>query len=55
LRVDDIDTGRRRVESLGGRWSGTRTDHAEGVVMVMHDPEGNEFCIVEFVDAPRAS
>ncbi|MGU3502440.1 VOC family protein [Mycobacterium sp. C31M] len=48
IQVDDIDAGRRQVDSLGGRWSGIRHDYDEGVVMVMHDPEGNEFCIVQY-------
>ena len=48
IQVDDIDAGRRHVESLGGQWSGVRHDYDEGVVLVMHDPEGHEFCIVEY-------
>ncbi len=48
VQVDDIGTGRRQVERLGGRWSGERHDYNEGVVMVMHDPEGHEFCLVQF-------
>lgn len=48
VTVDDIEVGRRTVESLGGTWSGERHDYDEGVVMVMLDPEGHEFCIVEY-------
>ena len=48
IQVDDIDTGRQHVESLGGQWSGVRHDYDEGVVLVMHDPEGHEFCIVQY-------
>jgi predicted enzyme related to lactoylglutathione lyase len=48
IQVDDIDGGRQHVESLGGQWSGVRHDYDEGVVLVMHDPEGYEFCIVEY-------
>ncbi|CRK50870.1 conserved hypothetical protein [Rhodococcus sp. RD6.2] len=48
IAVDDIDAGRRRVENLGGRWSGVRHDYDEGVVMVMRDPEDHEFCLVQF-------
>ena len=48
IQVDDIDSGRQHVERLGGQWSGVRHDHDEGVVLVMHDPEGHEFCIVEY-------
>ena len=50
LAVDDAAAGQRRVEELGGRWSGERHDYDEGVVLVMHDPEGNEFCLVQFFD-----
>ena len=48
VQVDDIGTARRQVEHLGGRWSGERHDYDEGVVMVMHDPEGHEFCLVQY-------
>ena len=48
IQVDDIDGGRQHVESLGGQWSGVRHDYDEGVVLVMHDPEGHKFCIVEY-------
>ena len=48
VQVDDIGTARRQVERLGGRWSGERHDYDEGVVMVMHDPEGHEFCLVQY-------
>lgn len=50
IQVTDIDAGRQQVESLGGQWSGIRHDYDEGAVMVMHDPEGNEFCIVQYYD-----
>jgi predicted enzyme related to lactoylglutathione lyase len=48
VQVDDIDTARNQVESLGGRWSGERHDYDDGIVMVMHDPEGHEFCLVRY-------
>jgi predicted enzyme related to lactoylglutathione lyase len=48
IEVDDIDAGRAQVESLGGRWTGVRHDHAEGVVLNMQDPEGHEFCVVQY-------
>jgi len=47
-QVDDIATARKQVESLGGRWSGERHHYDEGVVMVMHDPEEHQFCIVQY-------
>ncbi|BBY33562.1 glyoxalase [Mycolicibacter minnesotensis] len=50
IQVDAIDAGHQQVAALGGRWSGIRHDYDEGSVLVMHDPEGNEFCIVEYFD-----
>ena len=50
IQVDEIDTAREQVESLGGRWSGERHDYDDGIVMVMHDPEENEFCLVQYCD-----
>lgn len=55
VQVDDIDEGLAQVEALGGRWTGTRHDYpGEGVVMVMTDPEGHEFCIVHYL-GPRVA
>lgn len=50
VQVDDIDTGRKQVEELGGRFSGSRHDYDEGVVLNMLDPEGHEFCLVQYYD-----
>jgi predicted enzyme related to lactoylglutathione lyase len=50
IQVDDIDAGREEVEGLGGSWSGERYDYDEGVVVVMNDPEGHEFCLVQYYD-----
>ncbi len=50
IQVDDIDSGREDVEGLGGSWSGERYDYDEGVVIGMRDPEGNEFCLVQYFD-----
>ena len=51
VQVDDIDEGRAEVERLGGRWTGERHDYpGEGVVLVMADPEGHEFCLVQLTD-----
>ena len=48
VEVEDIDDGIEQVTSLGGRFTGERHDYNEGVVVVMADPEGNEFCLVEY-------
>ena len=48
VTVGDIDEGIRSVLRLGGRETGERHDYDEGVVVVMGDPEGNEFCLVQY-------
>lgn len=48
VQVEQIDVGVAEVESLGGRWTGERHDYDEGVVLVMADPEGHEFCLVQY-------
>jgi predicted enzyme related to lactoylglutathione lyase len=48
VQVDELDTGLQQVEDLGGRWTGERHDYDEGVVVVMTDPEGHEFCLVQY-------
>lgn len=47
VRVDDIEEGMGEVERLGGAPTGERHEYDEGVVVVMTDPEGHEFCLVE--------
>ena len=48
ISVDDIDEAMRRVEQLGGRFTGERHDYDEDVVVVEADPEGHEFCLVQY-------
>jgi predicted enzyme related to lactoylglutathione lyase len=48
VQVDDITAGRSQVEDLGGSFTGERHDYDEGVVIVMRDPEGHEFCLVQY-------
>ncbi len=55
VQVDDIDVGRRQVEELGGRFSGVRHAYDGGVVLNMLDPEGHEFCLVQYFDGPPAT
>ncbi|MGW0217730.1 VOC family protein [Micromonospora chokoriensis] len=45
--VTDIDEAVDRIGMVGGRWTGERHDYQEGAVLVMTDPEGNEFCVVQ--------
>jgi predicted enzyme related to lactoylglutathione lyase len=52
VQVDDIDAGRAQVERLGGHDTGRRYDYPdEGVVCVMTDPEGHEFCLVQYLES----
>jgi predicted enzyme related to lactoylglutathione lyase len=48
VSVDDIEAGRAQVVSLGGSDTGERHDYDAGVVVVMADPEGHEFCLVQY-------
>jgi predicted enzyme related to lactoylglutathione lyase len=48
ISVDDIDEGVRAVIDLGGRPTGERHDYDEGVVVITADPEGHEFCLVQY-------
>ncbi|KAA8885372.1 VOC family protein [Nocardia colli] len=48
VAVDDIDAGIAQVVALGGRPTGERHDYDQGVVVVMTDPEGHEFCLVQY-------
>jgi predicted enzyme related to lactoylglutathione lyase len=50
VTVDDIEDAVATVVGLGGRETGERHDHDEGVVVVVADPEGHEFCLVQYVD-----
>ena len=48
VTVDDIDAVIAEVSDLGGRPTGERHDYREGIVVVMADPEGHEFCLVQY-------
>ena len=48
VTVDEVDKAIELVTSLGGRATGERHDYDEGVVVVMADPEGIEFCLVQY-------
>ncbi|GAA0577436.1 VOC family protein [Paractinoplanes ferrugineus] len=51
VAVPDAGEAVDRIEALGGRWTGERHDYPEGTVLVMTDPETNEFCIVQYYNA----
>jgi predicted enzyme related to lactoylglutathione lyase len=48
VTVDDVDEAIKLVTALGGRSTGERHDYDEGAVVVMADPEGHEFCLVQY-------
>jgi predicted enzyme related to lactoylglutathione lyase len=48
VAVDDLDVGIDLVTSLGGHFTGERHDYEDGAVAVMADPEGHEFCLVQY-------
>jgi len=47
VATDDVAAAIAQVRALGGRSLGERHEYDEGVVVVMADPEGNEFCLVQ--------
>ncbi|MEU8419548.1 VOC family protein [Micromonospora sp. NPDC048835] len=48
IAVADVGEAVDRIGTLGGRWTGERHDYPEGAVLVMADPENNEFCVVQY-------
>lgn len=48
VTVENIDEAIDVVTALGGRFTGERHDYDEGTVVVMADPEENEFCLVQY-------
>jgi len=48
VTVDDIEAAINEVNALGGRFTGERHVYAEGTVVIMADPEGHDFCLVQY-------
>lgn len=48
VTVDDVEEAIELVTALGGHATGERHDYEEGAVVVMADPEGHEFCLVQY-------
>ncbi|MGD0852518.1 MAG: VOC family protein [Acidimicrobiales bacterium] len=48
VTVDDINEAIERASVLGGQPTGERHEHDDGIVVVMTDPEGHEFCLVQY-------
>jgi catechol 2,3-dioxygenase-like lactoylglutathione lyase family enzyme len=46
--VDDLPAEQTRAEALGARPVGERIHEGDGSFQVMHDPAGNEFCLVDY-------
>ena len=44
--VEDLDAAVGLVVSLGGSDTGAREELPRGRIAVVHDPEGNEFCLL---------
>lgn len=55
VAVADVTVAVQEIAGLGGRWSGERHDYPEGAVLVMADPEGHEFCIVQYYEPPAGA
>jgi predicted enzyme related to lactoylglutathione lyase len=48
VTTDRIEAGVAQVKELGGSATGQRHDYEVGIVVVMRDPEGHEFCLVQY-------
>jgi predicted enzyme related to lactoylglutathione lyase len=46
IEVDDIGVARGRLEQEGAEPVGEVVTDEQGSFQVMHDPEGNEFCLI---------
>lgn len=55
FQVDDLDAAVARIQHLGGSFTGERHDYDVGVVLVMADPEGTEFCLAHLFDQGERS
>jgi hypothetical protein len=48
VTAGDIGAASELVTGRGGRTTGERHDYDEGAVVVMADPGGHEFCLVQY-------
>ena len=54
MTVDEVEGAIDVVAGLAGRATGERHDYHEGAVVVMTDPEGHEFCLVQYYSEASA-
>jgi len=54
VTVDDVEGAIDLVADLAGRATGERHDYDAGAVVVMTDPEGHEFCLVQYYSEASA-
>lgn len=54
MAVDDVEAAIDLVAGLAGRATGERHDYDAGAVVVMTDPEGHEFCLVQYYSEASA-
>ena len=52
VATDDLERAVETVHRLGGGGPHDRHDYDEGTVLLMADPEGNEFCLVQHTVPP---
>ena len=55
LDVDDIVAVTSQAVAAGARTFGKVIDEGTGLLQVMLDPEGNEFCFIQRIPTPGAS
>ena len=50
IGVHDLDRARRRAVELGASYAGDLDDRDDDSLVVLRDPEGNEFCLIRRED-----
>jgi predicted enzyme related to lactoylglutathione lyase len=48
IATDDVEAAILEVEQLGGSNADERHDYDAGIVVVMRDLEGHEFCLIQY-------
>ena len=55
MDVDDIAVATSQAVAVGARTFGGVVDECTGLLQVMLDPEGNEFCLIQRIPTSRTS